>query len=493
MNQDFMKEKPVLPLVISMALPMTLSMLVNALYNIVDSYFVAQISENAMTALSLVYPIQNLVMAVLVGFSVGVNVMIAFYLGAKEQELADRSASLGMFLNLLHGMVLTILCLTLTPYFLSLFTKDQDILSMGREYSNIVFLFILPNSIAMGYEKIFQAVGRMKVSMICLIVGCVVNVILDPLMIFGIGPFPKMGITGAALATGIGQTAALLLYLVIHVKRPLTVHIKLKHMKPEKGLCKKLYQIGIPATLNLALPSVQVSALNAILSGFESGYVLVLGAYFKLQTFLYLTGNGVVQGMRPLIGFNHGAGEQKRVEKIYEAALMLIAVVMVIGTVLCLWIPDRLIGLFTANAQTIQMGKEALHIICIGFIASAVSLAVSGALEGLGKGQESLIISLIRYIVLLLPLAFFLSHIIGANGVFHAFWITEVITAVVSWVIWRRQRKIISKNTRRFCYVSKIRTHSSVKMRRPSIISPHAPSGPRGEVQGCSTASSWDE
>ena len=312
---------------------------------------------------------------------------------------------------------------------------------MGTEYSNIVFLFIMPNSIAMGYEKIFQAVGRMKVSMICLIVGCVVNVILDPLMIFGIGPFPKMGITGAALATGIGQTAALVLYLVIHVKRPLAVHIKLKHMKPEKSLCKKLYQIGIPATLNLALPSVQVSALNAILSGFESGYVLVLGAYFKLQTFLYLTGNGVVQGMRPLIGFNHGAGEQKRVGKIYEAALMLIAVVMVIGTVLCLWIPDRLIGLFTANAQTIQMGKEALYIICIGFIASAVSLAVSGALEGLGKGQESLIISLLRYIVLLLPLAFFLSHILGAKGVFHAFWITEVITAVVSWVIWKWQRK----------------------------------------------------
>ena len=202
--------------------------------------------------------------------------------------------------------------------------------------------------------------------------------------------------------------------------------------------------IGVPATLNLALPSVQISALNAILSAYAAGYVLVLGAYFKLQTFLYLTGNGVVQGMRPLMGFNYGAGEMKRVKKIFESARILISGVMGSGTILCVLIPETLIGLFTENVQTIAMGREALHIICIGFIVSSVSVTVSGALEGLGKGVDSLIISALRYIVLMLPLAFVLSRVFGAAGVFHAFWVTEVLTAVISLLLWKKQ-KIWSK------------------------------------------------
>lgn len=440
MDQSFMKEKPVMPLVISMALPMSVSMLVSALYNIVDSYFVASISEDAMTALSLVYPLQNLVTAVLVGFAIGVNAMIAFYIGAGEQEKADRCASLGMFFSVIHGILLMIFCIWVMPYFIGMFTKNENVIEMGVEYSNMVFLFALPNAIAMCYEKIFQSVGRMKVSMICLLIGCVTNIILDPLLIFGIGIFPEMGITGAALATGLGQALSTVVYLLIHWKRPLSVKIRLKYMKPQADLCKKLYGIGIPATLNLALPSIQISALNGILAGFSASYVLVLGAYFKLQTFLYLTANGVVQGMRPLMGYNYGAGENKRVKKIFESALLLIAVVMAVGTVLCFGIPETLIGLFTANPETIHMGKTALYIICIGFLPSALSLTVSGALEGMGKGLESLIISLLRYIVLLLPLAYLLSKVMGASGVFHGFWITECLAAVASMFIWKRQK-----------------------------------------------------
>lgn len=440
MDQSFMKEKPVMPLVISMALPMSVSMLVSALYNIVDSYFVASISEDAMTALSLVYPLQNLVIAVLVGFAIGVNAMIAFYIGAEEQEKADRCASLGMFFNVIHGILLMIFCIWIMPYFIGMFTKNENVIALGVEYSNVVFLFALPNAIAMSYEKIFQSVGRMKVSMICLLIGCVTNIILDPLLIFGIGIFPEMGITGAALATGLGQALSTVVYLLIHWKRPLSVKICLKYMKPQKDLCKKLYGIGIPATLNLALPSIQISALNGILAGFSASYVLVLGAYFKLQTFLYLTANGVVQGMRPLMGYNYGAGENKRVKKIFEAALLLIAVVMAVGTVLCFAIPETLIGLFTTNPETIHLGKTALYIICIGFLPSALSLTVSGALEGMGKGVESLIISMLRYIVLLLPLAYLLSKILGASGVFHGFWITECLAAAVSMMIWKGQK-----------------------------------------------------
>lgn len=439
MDQTFMKEKPVMPLVISMALPMTISMLVNALYNIVDSYFVAKISEDSMTALSLVYPMQNLITAVTVGFAIGVNAIIAFYLGAKKSETANQAASMGMLFNIIHGILLNIGCIAVMPAFLRIFTKDSNILKMGLDYSNIVFMFTIPISISISFEKIFQSVGNMKVSMICMILGCVTNIILDPLFIFGIGFIPELGIKGAAIATCIGQLVTLSGYIIAYFVRPIPAKIRIEYMKFDSTLCKKMYAIGIPATLNLALPSIQVSALNGILSAYSAGYVLVLGSYYKLQTFLYLTVNGVVQGMRPLIGYNYGAGEKKRVRDIFKSALILIVGVMVIGTILCLIIPDKLIGLFTNKANTIEIGKTALRIISLGFIVSSVPVAVSGALEGLGKGKESLVISILRYIVIMIPLAFFISRIVGTTGVWHAFWITEVFMAVISGVICKKQ------------------------------------------------------
>lgn len=439
MDQTFMKEKPIMPLVISMALPMTISMLVNALYNIVDSYFVAKISEDSMTALSLVYPMQNLITAVTVGFAIGVNAIIAFYLGAKKSETANQAASMGMLFNIIHGILLNIGCIAVMPAFLRIFTKDSNILKMGLDYSNIVFMFTIPISISISFEKIFQSVGNMKVSMICMILGCVTNIILDPLFIFGIGFIPELGIKGAAIATCIGQLVTLSGYIIAYFVRPIPAKIRIEYMKFDSTLCKKMYAIGIPATLNLALPSIQVSALNGILSAYSAGYVLVLGSYYKLQTFLYLTVNGVVQGMRPLIGYNYGAGEKKRVRNIFKSALILMVGVMVIGTILCLIIPDKLIGLFTNKANTIEIGKTALRIISLGFIVSSVPVAVSGALEGLGKGKESLVISILRYIVIMIPLAFFISRIVGATGVWHAFWITEVFMAVISGVICKKQ------------------------------------------------------
>ena len=398
MNQKFMKEKPVMPLVISMALPMTFSMLVNALYNIIDSYFVARISEDAMTALSLVFPLQNLVNAVVIGFAIGINATIAYFLGAEKHNTADKTASLGTLFNMIHGFVLAVVCIAITAPFLAMFTDKRSIIEMGTEYAKIVFIFAVPNAAGLCFEKIFQSVGRMKTSMLCMLVGCVSNIILDPLMIFGIGIFPEMGIRGAALATGIGQIISLVCYLMFYILNPIPVKVRLKDMTPDAALSRKMYSIGVPATLSLALPSIQVSALNAILAVYSASYVLVLGAYFKLQTFLYLTGNGVVQGMRPLIGYNYGAGEKKRVKDIFRSALILIAGVMVIGTILCLAVPQTLIGLFTSNPETILYGKEALRLISIGFIASSVSVTVSGALEGLGKGKESLVISVLRYI-----------------------------------------------------------------------------------------------
>lgn len=438
MNQTFMKEKKILPLVISMSLPMVISMAVNALYNIVDSFFVAKISENAMTALSLVFPVQNLVASIAVGFGVGMNARIAFCLGAEDQAQADRATATGMMLSFVHGLILTLLCLLVMPWFLSLYTQDAQTLHMGLAYANRVFLFSIVIMLGVALEKIFQAVGRMKVSMVSMLAGLVVNIILDPLMIFGLGPFPRMGIEGAAYATGIGQSVTLLVYLLFCIFRPLPLSFRWKNITLNPLLLQKLYAVGIPASLNMALPSVLISSLNGILAGFSEKYVLVLGAYYKLQTFIYLTANGIVQGTRPLISFNYGAGEKDRVEKIFRTALGLTIGVMAVGLLLSLAIPQQLIGLFTGNEETIRIGVKALRIISIGFLASAVSVTCCGALEALEKGIPSLLVSLSRYVLLILPAAFLFSRLLGAEGVFYAFPLTEIGSAVFSYWIYRR-------------------------------------------------------
>lgn len=444
MDQNFMKEKKILPLVISMALPMVISMAVNSLYNIVDSYFVAKISEDAMTALSLVYPVQNLMTAIAVGFGVGMNAVIAFCLGAGDQKKANQAATTGMLLSFVHGVVLMIICMLGMPWFLSLYTKNDAIIGMGLVYAKRVFLFSVIIMLGISLEKIFQAVGRMKASMISMMCGFIANIVLDPLMIFGIGPFPEMGMAGAAYATGIGQTITLLVYLIFCVARPLPVTFSRKMLSFDRDLMKKLYAVGVPASLNMALPSLLISSLNGILAAFSEQYVLVLGAYYKLQTFIYLSANGIIQGIRPLISFNYGAGEKKRVQQIFRTTLGLAAGVMAVGTVLSFLIPGQMIGLFTSSEATIRIGIKALHVISLGFIVSAVSVTCCGALEALGKGMESLMISLLRYAVIIIPAAYLLSRAKGAEGVFFAFPVTEAATAVVAFLIYRHSSHRIS-------------------------------------------------
>ena len=441
MNETFMKEKPILPLLTTMALPMVISMLVNSLYNIIDSLFVAKISEDAMTALSLVYPVQNFINAVAIGFGVGINALISFHLGAKEGEKANIAATHGFFFSILHGVILTIGSIALIPTFLSRFTTDSNVLKSGVEYANIVFVFSIIIMMNLTFEKVFQSVGRMNVSMIGLMLGCIANIILDPLLIFGIGFFPKLGMRGAALATGIGQLLTLIFYLFAYFLNPISVRISRKYLIRDKHLDLKLYGIGIPAILNLALPSLLVSFLNALLAGFSQSYVVVLGIYYKLQTFLYLPANGIIQGMRPIIGYNYGAREMKRVKKIYDTTLAMTAAMMLAGTLGCLFAAKPLIALFTANPETIALGTRALHIICLGFIVSAVSVTASGALEGLGKGFSSFIISLLRYVAVIIPAAFILCHTAGPAFVWHAFWITETLTAVVATFVYRQASK----------------------------------------------------
>ena len=438
MNEQFMKERPILPLLTSMALPMVVSMLVNSLYNIVDSFFVARISEDAMTALSLVYPIQNFVNAAAIGFGVGMNALIAFHLGAGEKDRASTAATHGLALSAVHGLVLMAGCIAALPAFLGLFTRDPAVLDLGVRYGTIVFLFSVVIMLGLAFEKIFQAVGRMKVTMAALISGCLTNILLDPVMIFGLGPVPAMGIAGAALATGIGQVVSLAVYLVVYAVAPPPVRLGRAWLRPDLRLDARLYAIGVPAILNLALPSLLVSVLNSLLAAFSQSYVVILGIYYKLQTFLYLPASGIVQGMRPIIGYNYGAREYGRVRKIFATTLVMCAAIMLLGTLLCLAGAEPLIALFTDNPETVALGGQALRILCAGFLVSTVSVAASGALEGLGKGAQSLVISLMRYVAVMIPAAFLLCRLMGPTGVWHAFWVTEAVTALAAGWVYRR-------------------------------------------------------
>lgn len=438
MDERFMRERPVFPLIASMALPMVVSMLVNSLYNIVDSYFVAQISEDAMTALSLVYPVQNFINAVAIGFGVGINAVISYHLGAGEKTNANIAATRGFLFAAIHGVLLTAGSIAAMPAFLRMFTPSGGVVDLGVRYSRTAFSFSLVVMMDLSFEKLFQSVGRMKTTMAGLLCGCAANIVLDPLLIFGIGVFPALGIEGAALATGIGQTLTLALYWVVYRLRPLPVQLGRAYLAGSRQMDGKLYAIGIPAILNLALPSLLVSCLNALLSAFAQSYVVILGSYYKLQTFLYLPANGIVQGMRPIIGYNYGAREYGRVRQIYRVTLYLCGAIMALGTVVCLAAAQQLIGLFTDNPDTIAAGQTAFRMISMGFLVSAVSVTTSGALEGLGKGVQSLAVSLCRYVVVMLPAAFLLCRVWGPEGVWHAFWISEVITAAIAAAVYRR-------------------------------------------------------
>ena len=422
MEQTYMKEKPILPLLLSMAAPMILSMLVNSLYNIIDSIFVAKISEDAMTALSLVFPIQNVVNSVAVGFGIGINVMIAFCLGADQREQADKAASQGMFLSIVHGIILSITGILIMPSFLKLFTNNQDTLSLGLRYSNIVLLFSIIIHVEITFEKYFQAMGMMVVSMLSMLCGCILNIILDPVLIFGIGPFPRLGIEGAAIATGIGQCSTLLIYILFYIFKKPPVTIRKHLLRPEKNVCIRLYGVGIPGALNMALPSLLISALNGILASISESGVIILGIYYKLQTFLYLSVNGMIQGMRPLMGYNYGAKEYGRVKK----AIVFVSAVSVLYT-LGVWslvhaFPEFFIRIFNRTGDLVEAGIPAMRIYFFGFFMMAFQFAGQAIFVGLGKAKNAVFFSIFRKVIIVIPLIIILPSMfhMGTDGILMA-------------------------------------------------------------------------
>ena len=437
-KNTFMKTKPIFPLLISMAVPMMLSMLIQSLYNIVDSIYVSRLGTDALTAVSLAYPLQNITISVAVGIGVGITSAISIHLGAQDHEKANRAATIGIALTVLHCLLFIAGGLLVTRPFLRLFTSDPGILSAACDYTYIVLCVSFGCLLQVTMEKIFQGIGEMRLTMYLLASGCIINIILDPILIFGLLGFPAMGVKGAAIATVIGQICSFLLYLLVYRRKNLAICIHPKYLCLDWQIISQIYSVGIPSSIMMTLPSILVSVLNRILGSFSSVYVAVLGVYFKLQTFIYMPANGLVQGLRPILGYNYGAGEVKRVRTAIRYSLILTAGLMLLGTLLSLLIPSRILSLFDADPELMQAGVTALRVICLGFLVSTICIVYSGTFEALGKGRQSLTISLLRQFLLTIPLGYLLSRIWGPAGVWASFPVGEAAAALVAIILLNR-------------------------------------------------------
>lgn len=431
-SQEFLRETPVKKLLLSMSVPVILSMLMQSLYNIVDSIWVAKLGTDAITAVSLAFPLQNIIMSTGVGMGIGIGSLISMNLGSGSRSGADRIASVGMTLSIFHSLLFILIGLTVTEPFLAMFTDDPRTLSWACDYTTIVLCLSSGQIIQMCLEKIFQGLGKMKTTMYFMASGCIINVILDPILIFGWFGAPAMGVTGAALATVIGQFGGLILYIIVCLKKDIGVTIHPRLMKPDRTTVRTIYSIGIPSSLMLSMPSLLTAILNGILTSFGSIYVAVFGLYFKLQTFVNMPSNGVVQGMRPIIGYNYGAGEQKRVRQTIRFSMELVAVIMLIGTIAALFFPGPILALFDADQQLMEYGIPALQVIGLSFLISTPGVVSCGVFEAMGRGKDSLTISLLRQLVIIVPLGWLLSRPLGPLGIWLAFPAAEAIAAAAA-------------------------------------------------------------
>ena len=422
MNETFMKEKPVLPLLVSMALPNVISMLVNSLYNIVDSLFVARISEDAMTALSLVFPIQNFANAIAIGFGIGINAMIALYLGAGDHKKAETAATHGMVLSLMHGILITIVSIVIMPGFLRRFTGDESLISSGITYSTIVFLFATINMAALAFEKMFQAVGRMKVPMAALIFGCVCNILLDPILIFGLGPAPALGVAGAAFATVSGQVLAALI-VVSGFRKPPPIRVF-------RSYAAKIYRLGFPSIFMQLLFTVYIMALNMILAGFSDDAVTVLGLYYKVQSFFFIPLSGLQTCIVPLLSYTYAKGAYGRCRRVVKDSVLLAMSFMLVGIACFELIPEQLLRIFTAEPAVLEIGVQAFHIIGISFLPAVPSLILPVFFQAIGAALPSVLLSLTRQIFCLIPV-FWLFSRIDLAYTWLAFPIAEVVTGTL--------------------------------------------------------------
>ena len=443
-RENKMGTMPVRKLIVSMSLPMMISMLVQALYNVVDSIFVAQIEERALTAVSLAFPLQNLMIGLGTGMGVGINALLSRSLGEKNFKKADEAAGMGLLVTALHFIVFLFVGLFLAEPFINGQTQDAVIRSYGATYLKIVCGCSVGLFFQITNERLLQSTGRAVHSMILQATGAVINIILDPILIFGLLGFPRLGIAGAAIATVIGQCAAALLGVYFNLKFNKDITITLSGIiHPAWDTLRQMYAIGIPSVLMMAVGSVMSYLLNRILIAFSATATAVFGVYFKLQSFFFMPIFGLNSGLVPVLAYNYGARRKDRIQEALRFALLLAVSVMCTGLVICESIPTQLLGLFNASPEMLRIGVPALRIIAVNFPVAAVCIILGSTFQAFARSIYSLIVSLSRQLIVLIPAAWLLSRLGEVTYIWFAFPIAEAVSLVISLLLYRKIRREI--------------------------------------------------
>lgn len=449
-TENKMGTMPVSKLLFTMSLPMMISMLVQALYNIIDSIFVAQISEAALTAVSLAFPIQNLMIAVSAGTCVGVNALLSRSLGEGRRDLANLAAVNGVFLAFVSYAVFAIMGLTLSRFYFSSQTSNPEIIELGVQYMIICTVLGFGIFGEMMFERIIQSTGRTIYNMYSQGTGAILNIIFDPILIFGLFGAPKMGIRGAALATVFGQIVAMLMSLLFNMKKNSDISMSFKGFHPHGATIRTIYTVGVPSTIMQSIGSLMLLGMNRILIGFSETAVSVLGVYFKLQSFIFMPIFGLNNGMIPIIAYNFGAKNKKRIMDTIKLSVISAVSIMLIGLVAFQLFPRQLLLLFNASDHMLEIGIPALKIISLSFLFAGYCIIVGSVFQALGNGVYSLIVSIIRQLIGILPLAFLFAVLFGLNAVWFSFPLAELLSVTFSTILFIRIYKLkvkpLSKN-----------------------------------------------
>ena len=437
-NENKMGYMPIPKLLFTMSIPMIISMLVQALYNVVDSAFVAKLSEDALTAVSMAFPVQNLMIAVSVGTGVGINALLSRSLGEKQFEQANLAARNGLFLGIVSYVIFAVLGLIGSRQFYLSQTNDPELVLYGTQYVFVVTVFSFGLFLAVLSERLLQSTGLTIYNMYTQGLGAIINIILDPILIFGLFGFPRLEVLGAAVATVVGQICGMLLGMFFNMKKNKEININMKGFRPHMPTIKRIYQVGVPSIIMQSIGSVMVFGINKILMMFTSTAVSVFGVYFKLQSFIFMPVFGLNNGMVPIIAYNYGAREKKRIMQTAWLSIGAAVTIMLAGLSIFHIFTEELLGIFEASSDMLAIGVPALRIISLSFSFAGYGIVVGSVFQALGNGVYSLMVSVARQLLVILPVAFVLARIGGLAAVWWAFPIAEIVAVIMSTVLFRR-------------------------------------------------------
>ena len=438
-GENKMGVQPVGRLLAGMAIPMMISMLVQALYNVVDSVFVSRISENAFNAVGLAFPLQNLMIAVGAGTAVGINALLSRSLGEKKQDMADRAAGTGIFLSLCSAVVFALIGIFLSrPFFMAQAKTVPEIVEMGTAYTRICLGLSVGLFCQFCFERLLQSTGRTMLSMVTQLIGAIINIILDPVFIFGLCGMPKMGVTGAAVATVLGQFVGALLAILLNLKYNPEIRIRLRLIRRDKPVVREIYRVGVPSIVMQSIGSVMTFGMNKILFVFTPTATAVFGAYFKIQSFIFMPVFGLNNGMLPIISYNYGAARMDRVKRTVRLTICTAVCIMTVGFAVFQLAPATLLTLFDASAEMTAIGVPALRIISISFLLAGFCIIAGSVCQAIGNPLYSMMVSICRQLVVLLPAAWLLAQSGRLELVWWSFPIAEIASFTLSAIFLRR-------------------------------------------------------